>query len=106
MIQIPSWGLALIVSAAAALVGMLTYGNGRRKDRDTQIKEQAATNTKLDVLMATVSAVDKAVNGMDASQKSLIQRLDMHAERLAKVEESAKQAHKRIDEMKEVKGGT
>ncbi len=100
---IPDWAWPAI----GAILAALGFYFGRRKDRDQQIEERAALNTKVDVLITNVATLDKnmttALGGVEARHAMVCGKVDEHAERIAKVEESAKQAHKRLDE--HIKGG-
>ena len=106
--QVEMWVIGTLLAAVSVLIGVLAYTNSRRKDRETQIRDQAitsaTTNEKLNSMLNTLQAMDKSVSmalgGIEARFKGLMDKLDSQAERLAKVEEKAASAHKRIDELK------
>jgi hypothetical protein len=99
---IPEWALGLLVALAGVLIAMATLMAGRRKERDCQIQEQSKLNTKIDVLMARTETMERnitaALGSIEGRHAQMCEKVDIHSERIAKVEESAKQAHKRLDE--------
>jgi peptidoglycan hydrolase CwlO-like protein len=98
--QIPDW----VWPALGATIALIGLFYGRRRDRDEQIIVQAKINTKIDITLTKIESMDKnittALGGLDARICELARKQDDHSERIAKVEESAKQAHLRINEIK------
>ena len=74
------------------LITVLTYTRNRDKDVKSKAAEQATINTKLDTINGGVESlrVDFKVEQKERAALS---------ERVTRVEESAKQAHRRIDEL-------
>lgn len=97
----------VLVAFVGVLIALVTLLTARRKDRDTQVLGLAQINTKIDILGNTVAAMDKSVTaalgGIEARQALTDGKIETHADRLARVEESTKSAHRRIDE--HLKGG-
>ena len=82
----------MVISAAAAISGMVLGWLGRSRtirDDGTQDGE----------LRASVNYIRQGVDDLRVEIRSQGQRYDMLAERVTRVEESAKQAHKRIDRL-------
>lgn len=74
------------------LITVLTYTRNRDKDVKSKAAEQATINAKLDTINGGVESlrVDFKVEQKERAALS---------ERVTRVEESAKQAHRRIDEL-------
>ena len=81
---------AVIVSAAAAISGIIMGWLGRSRT----IRQDGAQDGEL---RATVNHIRQGVDDLRIEIRSQSQRFDMLAERLTRVEESTKQAHRRID---------
>lgn len=81
---------AVIVSAAAAISGIILGWLGRSRT----IRQDGAEDGEL---RATVNHIRQGVDDLRVEIKAQGQRYDMLAERLTRVEESTKQAHRRID---------
>lgn len=102
------WAVAgVLVALVGVLIALVTLLTARRKDRDAQVLGLAQINTKIDIMGNTVTAMDRSVTtalgGMEARHRLMQEKQDLHADRLARVEESTKSAHRRIDE--HIKGG-
>jgi len=83
-----------IISAIAAIFGMyMAFKNYNRfLNKDTREDSQAAGN-----LQSDVSYIKRRIDDVLLEQKEANKTLAEHSERLTRVEESTKQAHKRID---------
>lgn len=83
-----------IISAIAAIFGMyMAFKNYNRFiNKDVREDSQAAGN-----LQSDVSYIKRRIDDVLLEQKEASKIIADHSERLARVEESAKQAHKRID---------
>ena len=88
--------IAAVFGAIGTVIGflitVLTYTRNRDKDVKSKAAEQATINTKLDTINGGVESlrVDFKVEQKERAALS---------ERVTRVEESAKQAHRRIDEL-------
>ena len=89
---------SMIISAAAAITGMVLGWLGRSRT----IRKDAAEDGEL---RANVNYIRHGVEELKLEIKARGQQYDMLAERVTRVEESTKQAHKRIDKMERVFGG-
>lgn len=79
-----------LISAAAALSGIVLGWIGRART----IQKDAAEDGEL---RASVEYIARGVDDLRVEIRSANQRYDMLAERVTRVEESTKQAHRRID---------
>ena len=80
------------ISAAAAISGIVLGWLGRSRT----VRRDGAEDGEL---RASVNYIRQAVDEMRVEMRSQSQRYDLLAERLTRVEESAKQAHRRIDRL-------
>lgn len=87
---------AIIVSATAAISGIVLGWLGRSR----AVRHDAAAEAGRDGhLRADVEYIKRGVDDVRIEQRAQGQRFDALAERVTRVEESSKQAHKRIDRM-------
>ena len=89
---------SMIISAAAAISGMVLGWIGRSRT----IREDAAEDGEL---RANVNYIRKGVEELKLEIKARGQQYEMLAERVTRVEESAKQAHKRLDSLENIVKG-
>jgi outer membrane murein-binding lipoprotein Lpp len=82
------------ISAAAAISGIVLGWLGRSR----AIRQDGAADGEL---RASVEYIARGVDDLRVEIRSQGQRYDMLAERVTRVEESAKQAHKRIDRLED-----
>lgn len=85
--------IALIVGAAGILFGLVTLFRNKRQD-DTTEGRTAGT------IMSDIGYIKAGVDDIKQEQKEQRQTNLEMISRLTAVEESTKQAHKRIDELK------
>lgn len=85
-----------IISAAAAISGIILGWWGRAKTVKEEEKQDAAQDAQL---RTTVNYIKNGIDELKAEVKARGQQYDMLAERVTRVEESSKQAHKRIDRL-------
>jgi hypothetical protein len=84
--------ITAVISAAAAISGIVLGWLGRSR----AVRQDGAEDGEL---RASVNYIRQAVDEMRVEMRSQSQRYDLLAERLTRVEESAKQAHRRIDRL-------
>ena len=84
--------ITAFISAAAAISGIVLGWLGRSRT----VRQDGAEDGEL---RASVNYIRQAVDEMRVEMRSQSQRYDLLAERLTRVEESAKQAHRRIDRL-------
>lgn len=82
------------ISAAAAISGIILGWLGRSR----AVRQDGAEDGEL---RASVNYIRQGVDDLRVEIKSQSQRYDLLAERVTRVEESAKQAHKRIDRLED-----
>jgi peptidoglycan hydrolase CwlO-like protein len=79
-----------------SLIAFLSYRNNSKlrnnQDITERVKRDTEISTKLDMMITSTSEVK-------AEMKNLNKKLDEMSERIAKCEESTKQAHDRIDKI-------
>lgn len=85
------------ISAAAAISGIVLGWMGRSR----MVRQDGAEDGEL---RASVNYIRSGVDDLRVEIRSQGQRYDMLAERVTRVEESTKQAHRRIDRLEG--GGT
>lgn len=85
---------SLIVSAAsvcfAVFFGLKNNKRTDTKDIEERVKENTRINIKLDTIMESTKEIKVEVSNIKND-------LQLHNDRIIKVEESAKQGHKRLD---------
>ncbi|MEK4881415.1 MULTISPECIES: hypothetical protein [Paenibacillus] len=87
-----------IISVAAALSGIALGWIGRTKAFKQEVAQEAGNGA---VLRTDVEYIKRGVDDIRADVRVQGQRTDALAERVTRVEESAKQAHKRLDKIEE-----
>lgn len=90
--------LTAIVALIAAISGMLLGWTGRSRSVRQDIIQEAEG---VALQRADVEYIKRGVDDMKVEQKLQRQQFEQVSERLTRVEESAKQAHKRIDRLEE-----
>ena len=85
-----------IISAVSALSGIILGWLGRARTVRQDTAEEAGRDAEL---RASVNYIRAGVDDLRVEIRAQGQRYDMLAERVTRVEESAKQAHKRIDRL-------
>lgn len=100
---IPDWvwpALGFLIAVAGLYFGRRDI---RDSGRDDQIKEQAKLNTKIDIVVNKTDSIDRRLETGLTSIETRLTATDCKQQEqaiwLARVEESAKSAHKRLDEL-------
>ena len=92
--------------AAGVLVALLGILFGRRSDRDQQIKESAAINTKVDVAITEIKTVNttiiRTMDRLEQRDQDTQKCLSDHDKKLVELEASTKSAHHRLDRHEEL----
>lgn len=84
--------VALICTILGVAISYLTFQRSKSNDIRAETKEDAETKAKLDY-------ISKGVDDIRLDIKSQDRKINEAIERIAKVEESAKSAHHRIDNL-------
>lgn len=84
--------LLFLLTIAQGITAMLTFTNTRRKDNK-------ADHTKDGELQSDIQYIKSVLIDVRSETKEINKLLDTHSEHIARVEESCKQAHKRIDKL-------
>lgn len=82
--------IGLLIAAVSLVVGYLSYALNRSKEIKTEGRQGAETNAKLEYIS---KGVDDIRIDLKANEKQMI----VLGERITRVEESSKQAHRRLD---------
>ncbi|MGG1314022.1 MULTISPECIES: hypothetical protein [Cohnella] len=89
-------GIAAVISVAAAISGIVLGWSGRSR----MLREDTAAEASKDaVLRADMEYIKRGVDDVRLEQRAQGQRFDALAERVTRVEESAKQALQRLDRL-------
>jgi len=98
------WGTVLpaLIAAAAAVSGMVLGWTARTRDTRHEIRADAGSSA---ALRSDVEYIKRGVDDLRLDIKDQGRRFDELAERVTRVEESSKQAHKRIDRLDGVERG-
>lgn len=89
--------IGLICAIGGLLIGFLTFNRSRDKDVKTDASESAVIRTKLDNISSGIDSIRIDI-------KTNERRVSELSERVIRVEESSKQAHKRLDAIENKKG--
>jgi hypothetical protein len=88
--------LPILISAAAAISGIILGWLGRSRTVRQDTVDEASQDARL---RADMEYIKRGIDDVRLEQRAQGQRFDALAERVTRVEESAKQAHKRIDRL-------
>ncbi len=84
--------IGIICTILGVVIGGLGYKRTSTKDMQKETKEGAIMATKLDF-------ISQGVNNIQVKMEAQENKFGAMGERITRVEESSKQAHKRIDEV-------
>lgn len=84
--------VGLLCTVLGAVIGVLTFNRNRDKDVKEDATKNAVIETKLDNIGQSVDSIRIDLKANDQKWNSL-------SEMVIRVDESAKQAHKRIDKL-------
>lgn len=88
------FGISILCTIIGLLIGFLTFNRNRDKDVKSDASHSAVIQTKLE-------NIDQGVKSIQIDIKANERRTNELAERVIRVEESSKQAHKRLDKFEE-----
>ena len=89
--------LTALISIMAAISGILLGWIGKTKSYRAEVVQEATADASLHT---DVSYIKRGIDDIRVDLRLQGQRVDGLSERLTRVEESAKQAHKRLDDLK------
>ncbi|MCO0600628.1 hypothetical protein NGI46_25145 [Peribacillus butanolivorans] len=84
--------IGVIIAAASVIIGFFTFNRDRDKDVKSDATESAIIRTKLD-------NIGQSVDSIRIDFKASDQRWTALSETVIRIDESTKQAHKRIDQI-------
>lgn len=88
--------LNVLIGIISAIVGMILGCLAWRRNDKSDTKEEAKENGEL---RADITYIRNGIEDIRVDMRAQVQRHGELAERVTRVEESTKQAHKRIDEI-------
>lgn len=88
--------LAAIISLLGVISGIVLGWLGKAKSEKKEIQEEAANAA---TIQSDVEYIKRGVDEMRLEQKDQGRRFDALSERVTRVEESAKQAHHRLNRL-------
>lgn len=90
--------ITALIGVVATLSGIVLGWSARAREEKREIKKDVEIDT---TLRTDMEYLKRGVDDIRIEQRSQGQRMDAMGERLTRVEESSKQAHKRIDRMEQ-----
>lgn len=91
----------VLISVVTAISGLILGWAGRTRSLRQDIIQEAGADA---LQRADVDYIKRGVDDIRLEQRVQAQRVDALSERVTRVEESAKQAHKRIDRKEDIGG--
>jgi hypothetical protein len=98
--------ISLVVAAGAIcgiVFGYVGYSKGTKKDSMQEGREKGSMESNIKNLEANTTYIMRRMDESLLEQKDTNRNLNALAERVTRVEESAKSAHKRLDQLEEQK---
>ncbi|WP_212934963.1 hypothetical protein [Bacillus hominis] len=89
--------IGLLIAAVSLVIGYLSYSLNRSKEIKSDGRQGAETNAKLEY-------ISKGVDDIRIDLKANERQMIVLGERITRVEESSKQAHKRLDNVEKEMG--
>ncbi|ACL20990.1 hypothetical protein DesLBE_0383 [Desulfitobacterium sp. LBE] len=90
--------ITALIGIVAALSGIILGWSARAKEAKREVRIDAEINT---AIRTDMEYLKRGVDDIRIEQRAQGQRMDTMGERLTRVEESSKQAHKRIDRLEQ-----
>jgi septal ring factor EnvC (AmiA/AmiB activator) len=84
--------ITVLIAIASFLIGLVSFSRNRDKDVKNDATKSAVIETKLDNISQSVDSIRIDLKANDQRWNSL-------SDRVIRVEESSKQAHKRLDNL-------
>ncbi|MFV8517129.1 hypothetical protein [Bacillus sp. SBS7] len=89
--------IGLLIAAVSLVVGYLSYALNRSREIKSEGRQGAETNAKLEY-------ISKGVDDIRIDLKANERQMIVLGERITRVEESSKQAHRRLDNVEKEMG--
>jgi len=90
--------LTTIIAALAGISGILLGWHGKTKSYRDEVAKEATADASL---QTDVSYIKTGIVDIRVDIREIGKRMDGLSERITRVEESAKQAHKRLDKLED-----
>lgn len=101
--ELNSTTLGLIFAAGSAVIGYLSYSLGKKKEDKQEIKEDSTAQTRIEMqlehIKQGVDEIKAEMKDIKNDAKTQENKLNDLIEKIARLDESLKSAHKRIDEL-------
>jgi len=95
--------VGLLLTLVACIVGFLTYNLAKKKEDKQEIKEDSSTQARLEMQLEYISKgiddIKSDMQDMKKDAKEQDKKIGDLLEKIARLEESLKSAHKRIDDL-------
>lgn len=97
--------ITTIIAVLAAISGIVLGWTARSREVKKEIRTEAAKETEIDTVLKTdMEYLKRGVDDIRFEQRAQGKKMDDLGERVTRVEESSKQAHKRIDRIEQERG--
>ncbi|MFU1798657.1 hypothetical protein ACM1RC_32785 [Paenibacillus azoreducens] len=93
--------ITALISMCGVISGIIIGWSGRNRAAKQETKEEVQSDAKV---RADIEYIKRGIEDIKYEQRAQGERFDELTERVTRVEESAKQAHKRIDDLKQQRG--
>lgn len=90
--------IGVVGTICSIVFGYIGYMKGAKKDSHKEGEEEGS-------LRADTRYIKRRIDDVLLEQRNINNTLSVHSERITRVEESSKQAHKRIDRIERKDGG-
>lgn len=87
--------ITMVVSILSAVVSITAIISFVRKNKSENVQE----GNKAGALQSDLAYIKNLLNDVKAEVKGIDKRIEINTERIAKVEESVRQAHKRLNQL-------
>lgn len=93
-----------VVSLVATICSIASFIIARKKDAKAEGRKEIEGDIEIKTTLSSIGAdnqyIKRRIDDVLLEQRETNKTLDAHGERLTRVEESTKQAHRRLDELR------
>lgn len=95
--------VGLLLTLVGCIVGFLTYNLAKKKEDKQEIKEDTSTQTRLEMqleyIKQGVDDIKTELKDVKIDAKTSERKINELVEKVARLDESLKSVHKRVDEL-------
>lgn len=95
--------VGLLLTLVGCMVGFLTYNLAKKKEDKQEIKEDSSTQTRLEMqleyIKQGVDDIKTELKDVKVDAKTSEKKINDLVEKVARLDESLKSVHKRVDEL-------